>query len=83
MPRYFFHLRDGDTLLEDDGEGQDFASLEAVRLEAIEGARQILSEAALSGRAASLHQQIEVTDETGRTVVIMPIGRATDTESQT
>jgi hypothetical protein len=83
MPRYFFHLRDGAALLEDDGESQDFANLEAARLEAIEGARQILSEAALSGRAGSLHQQIEVVDEAGRTVVIMPIGHATGTESQT
>ena len=83
MPRYFFHLRDGDTLLKDDAESQDFANLEDVRLEAIQGARQILSEAALSGQAGSLNQQIEVVDEAGRTVVIMPIGHATGTESQT
>jgi hypothetical protein len=83
MPRYFFHLRDGDTLFKDDGDSQDFANLEAVHREATEAARQILSEAARSGRAGSLHQQIEVTDEGGRTVVIMPIGRAIDTESQT
>jgi hypothetical protein len=82
MARYFFHLRDGDNLLADDGEGQEFPNLEAVRLEAIESARDILSEAALSGTAGSLRQQIEVTDESGRTVLTMPIGHATDTESQ-
>ena len=83
MARYFFHLRDGDTLLPDDGEGREFPNLVAVRLEAIESARDILSEAALSGTAGSLHQQIEVTDESGRTVLTMPIGNATGTESQT
>jgi hypothetical protein len=60
MPRYFFHLRDGATLLPDDGEGQEFASLKAARREAIESARQILSEAALSGLAGSLNHQVEV-----------------------
>jgi hypothetical protein len=82
MARYFFHVRDGDNLLPDDGEGQEFPNLEAVRLEAIEGARDILSEAALNGAAGSLRQQIEVTDESGRTVLTMPIGHATGTESQ-
>jgi hypothetical protein len=82
MARYFFRVRDGDILLADDGEGQEFPNLEAARLEAIEGARDILSEAVLSGTAGSLRQQIEVTDESGRTVLIVPIGHATDTESQ-
>ena len=27
MPRYFFHLRDGDALLPDDEEGESFAIL--------------------------------------------------------
>lgn len=83
MALYFFHVRDGDTLLKDDGEGQEFPNLEAVRLEALEGARDILSEAARSGHAGSLNKQIEVADEAGRTVVTMRVGRATGTESQT
>lgn len=83
MARYFFHLRDGDSLLKDDEEGQEFPNLEAVRLEAIEAARDILSEAALSGHAGSLNQQIEVVDEAGHTVVTMPVGRATGTQTQT
>ncbi len=83
MARYFFHVRDGDTLLSDDEEGEELPNLEAVRLEAIEGARGILSEAARSGTAASLRLQIEVMDEFGRTILTMPIGHATGTESQT
>lgn len=83
MARYFFHVRDGDTLLKGDKEGQEFPNLKAVRLEAIEAARDILSDAALSGKAGSLNQQIEVVDEADRTVVIMQVGRATGTETQT
>ena len=83
MARYFFHLRDGDTLLRDDEEGEELPNLEAVRLYAVESARGLLSQAALSGKAASLHQQIEVVDMLGRTVLTMPVGIATGTESQT
>jgi hypothetical protein len=58
MARYFLRLRDGDELLPDDGEGQEFATLEKVRCEAI--ARDVLSAAVLSGKAGSLNLQIEV-----------------------
>ena len=51
MARYFFRLRDGDTILPDDDEAEELPNLEAVRLQAIESARQLLSEAALSGKA--------------------------------
>ena len=57
---------DGDAVLPDDEEGEEYVNLEAVRLQAIESARELLSEAALSGKAASLNQQIEVVDESGR-----------------
>jgi hypothetical protein len=83
MARYFFHLRDGDRLLRDDAEGEELPSLEAVRLYAIQSARELLSQAALSGRAGGLHQQIEVADACGRTVLTMPVGIATGSESQT
>ena len=82
MARYFFRVRDGDHLLPGDGEGQEFPNLETVRLEVIEGAREILSEAALSGTAGGLRQQIEVIDVSGRTILTMPVGYATGTETQ-
>jgi Domain of unknown function (DUF6894) len=53
MARYFLRVRDGDGLLPDDGEGQEFATLEKVRCEAIAGARDVLS--AASGKAGSLN----------------------------
>jgi uncharacterized protein DUF6894 len=83
MPRYFLRVRDGETLLPDDGEGVVFDSIEQVRSEAIQSAREILSSAVLSGKAGSLNTQIEVTDEAGTTILTMPIGRATGTDSQT
>jgi|RifCSP13_3_1023840.scaffolds.fasta_scaffold76056_1 hypothetical protein len=83
MARYFFHVRDGDTLARDDEEGEELPNLEAVRLVAIAGARELLSDAARSGKAGSLRQQIEVADESGQTVLIMPVGHGVGTESQT
>jgi Domain of unknown function (DUF6894) len=83
MTCYFILLREGDTLLPDDGEGQEFASFDAVRREAIESARHLLSQAALSGEAGRLNQTIEVQDETGKIVLSVPVGHATGTEVQT
>jgi hypothetical protein len=82
MPRFFLHLRDGDTLLPDDGEGQEFATLSAVRDEAIDSARQLLSAAVLNGTAASLDQQIEVADACGKTILTVPVGHTVGTETQ-
>jgi hypothetical protein len=83
MTRYFFRLRDGDMLLPDDGEGQEFKTMAAVRREAIDSARAILSEAALSGKAGNLDQQVEVMNEAGTTVLTVPVGHAVGTETQT
>jgi hypothetical protein len=83
MARYFFQVRDGDKLPPNDEDGEELPNLKAVRLRAIESARQILSEAALSGTAGGLNQQIEVVTKSGRTVLTMPVGHATGTESQT
>jgi hypothetical protein len=82
MALYFLRVRDGDALLPDDGEAQEFSSLDDVRGQVTESARQILSAAALMGTAASLNLQIEVMDEWGKTVMTMPVGRAVGTESQ-
>ena len=82
MARYFFHLRDGDRLLPDDDEGEELRDLKAARSYAIRSARELLSQAALNGKAASLRQQIEVLDERGQTVLTTPIGHAMGTEAQ-
>lgn len=83
MARYFFRVRDGGTLLPDDGEADELPDVAAVRRQAIESAREILSEAARMGKARSLRQQIEVVDASGRVVLKMPVGRSIGTKSQT
>ena len=82
MALYILRLRDGETLLPDDGEGEEYASLDEVRSDAIESARQLLSVAVLNGTAASLKQQIEVVDERGKTILTVPVGRVVGTETQ-
>jgi hypothetical protein len=81
MPRFYFHLRDDGRLLED-SEGEELEHLGAVRLQAMESARQILSEAALSGKALNLNQQIEVMDDAGKTILTVPVGHAVGTDAQ-
>jgi hypothetical protein len=83
MPRYWFNVRDGDELLLDDEKGCELANLAAVKTDAVRAARQILCAAALTGTAGSLQIQIEVVDQAGQTVLIMPVGHAIGSESQT
>ena len=40
MPRYYFHIRDGDTLVFDD-EGCELADWEAIKNEALRSARDL------------------------------------------
>ena len=74
MPRFYFHVREGDVLSSDDGQGEELQDVEAARLVAVDSAKAILSEASWSGRALSLNCQIEVADEAGRTILIEPVG---------
>ena len=83
MPRYWFNVGDGDELLHDDHEGCLLPNLAAVNKDAVLAARQILCAAALKGTAGSLTIQIEVVDEAGATVLIMPVGHATGSPAQT
>ena len=83
MPRFFLKLRDGTKLLDGDGEAQEFSDVEDARRTATEAARELLSQAALNGKAGSLDMQIEVTDEAGTMLFTVPVGHVTDTESQT
>jgi hypothetical protein len=81
MPRFFFHIRDGDRLIQDE-EGQDHADAEEVRLTAVRSAREMLSQAALRGEAATIQYRLEIVDEAGREVLTMPVGHVVGTESQ-
>ena len=63
MPRYFFNIEDSGGGINDE-EGSDFPDLDAVREEAIEVARQIMSQRILVGHSAGGWKFI-ITDETG------------------
>ena len=75
MPRYFFHIHDGNDLDRDDA-GMDLANVHEVRTEAMSLARDLcylwndLPPGALDNMA------IEVADETGQTVLVLPFPAA-------
>ena len=52
MTRYFFHIRNGEDLLEDD-EGIDLPSLAAARKEAVLSARELIAESIASSEPCS------------------------------
>ncbi|GHC78715.1 DUF6894 family protein [Limoniibacter endophyticus] len=63
MPRYFFHIRDGDTL-QYDLEGADAHTLDEAEQEARLAAREILAEKILAGDVIE-GQSFEITNEHG------------------
>lgn len=66
MPRFYFHIRDGD-LLEIDPDGLEFATLEYAVLDARKAAREMLAEKLLANEHVD-GQRFEITDETGTIV---------------
>ncbi len=82
MPRYFVRVKVNGKLLPDDDPPEEFPDLEAVRTVVLESAREVLSQAVLKGTAASLDIQIEVEDERGQRLLVVPVGRVVDTVSQ-
>lgn len=63
MPKFFFHIRDGETL-EVDPEGVEFPTLERAVLDAQAAAREMLAERLLAGERLN-GQRLEIADETG------------------
>ncbi len=61
MPRYHFNIRDGFGFIRDE-EGLDLSSDKDARLQAIRGARSLMSAEVMEGML-DLGGQIEVTDE--------------------
>ena len=71
MPRFHFHVRDSDSLLED-LEGADFPGLDAARAGAVAASREILAERIKAGLPLG-GLQFEIHDEAGRLVATVPI----------
>lgn len=76
MPRYFFHVRKGDVLVEDP-EGTEVSETEALDEEAIESARDLLADGDLQGLDRR-EWVYEVADESGTTVLTLPFSKAVE-----
>ena len=67
MAQYYFHVRTDRGLVEDE-EGVDLPHMQAVRHEALVSAHEFIAEAEWSGALT-----FEVADDSGDTVLILPI----------
>jgi hypothetical protein len=74
MPRYFFNQRRRIGLIPDP-EGSDLPDLGAASAEAIESARELMSEAILEGLDISA-RSFEVTDADQRMLLVVPFREA-------
>ena len=70
MLHYYFHIKDEAKTIRDE-EGIEFHYLDAVREEATESARQLMSEEVREGHGPD-GRAFVVTDEQGETVLTVP-----------
>lgn len=73
MARYFLHVRDAEDVLVDP-EGQEFATLDALRQAMLSAARELISVEVSTGHV-NMAQRIEAEDEDG-VVHILPFTAA-------
>jgi len=70
MPRFHLNLfNDIDTY---DDDGALFPDLAAAKSAATKGVRALIAELVVKGRPIHLHHRVEVTDETGRVLAVIP-----------
>lgn len=70
MPRYFMHVYNAVGFVEDE-EGVELGGLELARARVTEGARSIIAEEVMQGRA-DLRGRIEVCGEAGELLLVLP-----------
>ena len=75
MPRFFFHIRDGESI--EDPDGMYLPDTRTARLEAVRSAREIMAGDVRRGRLA-LSSWIEVTDEHGEAIFAVPFAEAVE-----
>ena len=71
MARFYFHIREGVDLIEDD-EGTDLPSIDRAREQAIGSARELFADAIKSGRELRV-DAIVIADEDGNQVATVAI----------
>jgi len=72
MTRYFFHIRDGDSLVLDE-DGCELPNLAAAKREALQSAGDLLRQAKRNRIFASETPHIEVRDDAGDQLVTQPV----------
>jgi hypothetical protein len=70
MPRFYFNLRDGRDLDEDE-DGVELPDVEAARAEAFATVEELRDELGADGA----RMELEITDEAGRRLVTVPFAR--------
>jgi len=65
MPTFYFHVRDGERLIEGDPNGSDLPDLGAARAKAVAAFREAVARPASTGRDLS-RRRFEITDAQGR-----------------
>jgi hypothetical protein len=75
LPRYFFHVFD--DIIAQDEEGVELPNLAAARLQAVKGARDLMTEQVRHGHLELSHW-IDVTDERGDKVLTITFRDAVD-----
>jgi hypothetical protein len=70
MPRFFFHARQDDGLVEDP-DGIELPDLEAARAEAAHAVPEIVAERLKAGQALDF-RQIEICDAAGQVLATVP-----------
>jgi hypothetical protein len=70
MPRYFFHVRNGSELIPDP-KGVELPDLRSAPDELQRAVREVLNEDAFRSELGA-NRQIEITDEQGRLVLLIP-----------
>ena len=68
MPRYFFNVYDDVVAI--DHEGVELPNMEAARLSALQGARELIAEQVKRGYIVPSHW-IDVVDESGNTLLTL------------
>ncbi|MBY3445507.1 MULTISPECIES: DUF6894 family protein [Rhizobium] len=79
MARYYFHIRQGETIIAEDLQGLEFATPEMAVEEATKAARELVVEMILAGNRVG-DQEFEIRSSDGAVVKIVPFKSAAGLE---
>ncbi len=71
MGRFYLHIKDGDEIFPDE-EGIELPNIESARKEALQAAREMLSEAIRGGKP-KVAEAFVIADKAGRTLEVVPL----------